>query len=90
LAQAGEALGLSVEVAEKLGLQTARGALELAFQTQRNVTQLRAQVTSPGGTTAAAIKVFESADFQKIVFHALEAAASRSRELSQEGSRKNP
>jgi len=45
---------------------------------------MRAEVTSKGGTTEAAVKSLESADLRGIVAHALEAAARRSRELAEQ------
>lgn len=88
LTEAGVALGLPRETAQKLAIQTGRGAAELAFQSGREPAQLRHQVTSPKGTTAAALEVFESTGLRNSVAKALEAAARRSKELSQPGGRK--
>ncbi len=78
-------LGLPPEVAKDLVLQTAKGAGLLASQADTNGESpavLRRKVTSPGGTTEAAIKVFAANGFQKMVTDALTAARDRSRELS--------
>jgi pyrroline-5-carboxylate reductase len=78
-------LGLKKEVAEMLVLQTAKGAGLLAVEAFINGQTpdiLRKNVTSPGGTTEAAIKVFTKRKFEKTVQEALTAAAKRSRELS--------
>jgi pyrroline-5-carboxylate reductase len=82
---AGVALGLSPDVAKNLVLQTAKGAGLLAVEADRNGESpavLRRKVTSPHGTTEAALKVFASHDFPKLVSEALTAARDRSRELS--------
>jgi pyrroline-5-carboxylate reductase len=78
-------LGLKEELAEKLVLQTAKGAAMLAQERNKTGEKpdvLRQKVTSPGGTTEAALKVFAKCDFQKMVLNALTAAAKRSKELS--------
>jgi len=82
LADAGVAMGLSRDVAQRLAVSTARGSAELAFQTGRHPTLLREKVTSPGGTTAAALAVFESGALRGLVQEALRAAANRSEALS--------
>ena len=78
-------LGLPPEVARDLVLQTAKGAGLLAVEADKNgetPAVLRRKVTSPGGTTEAALKVFAAGSFQKLVTDALTAARDRSRELS--------
>jgi pyrroline-5-carboxylate reductase len=78
-------LGLEKQVAEKLVLQTAKGAGLLAVEAagkNQSPETLRKDVTSPGGTTQAALKVFSKCDFEKMVFDALNAAAQRSQQLS--------
>lgn len=73
--------GLSREVAERLVHHTVRGAGHLLTETDAGPTELRSQVTSPGGTTAAALHVLEERGFRAIVEDAVAAAADRSREL---------
>jgi pyrroline-5-carboxylate reductase len=58
-----------------------RGAGHLLTETAVKSAELRAQVTSPGGTTAAAVHVLEERGFRAIVEDAVRAAAQRSREL---------
>jgi len=78
-------LGLPPDVAKNLVLQTARGAGLLAAEAAKNGEDpptLRRKVTSPGGTTEAALEVLATNGFQKLVDAALTAARDRSRELS--------
>lgn len=79
---AGVALGLPADVARELCLQTALGSAKLALASDVDVAELRRRVTSPNGTTEAAIKQFESEDLRAIVARALGKAAQRSKELS--------
>lgn len=80
---AAQALGFSPEQAALLVGTTLTGsAAYLASQPGLPATKLREQVTSPGGTTAAALAEFTAADFPTMVSKALHAAAQRSRELS--------
>ncbi|MDR2212175.1 MAG: pyrroline-5-carboxylate reductase [Pseudomonadales bacterium] len=80
--QAAIALGLSAEVARPLCLQTAFGAAKLAIESAVEPGELRRRVTSPGGTTAAALAQFEQGGYQELVARALQAAASRAAELA--------
>jgi pyrroline-5-carboxylate reductase len=82
---AGLKVGLSREVAETLTLQTLFGSVKLAMESNLHPAQLRANVTSPGGTTIAALHQLESAGFSGIIMDAVEAATKRSRELSSSG-----
>jgi pyrroline-5-carboxylate reductase len=79
---AGVRLGLPAEIANALTLQTAFGAAKLALQSDVNAAELRRRVTSPKGTTEAAIKQFESEAFRDLVDRALGKAAARSKELA--------
>lgn len=76
-------LGLSPEVAAILTRETALGAARVVSEQQAEPARLRAAVTSPGGTTAAAVQVFEAAHLDAIVGRALAAARDRSLELGQ-------
>ena len=83
--KAGVELGLSEEVTKKLVLQTAKGAALLAQDAERkgeSAGELRQKVTSPGGTTAAALKVFTDAKFGPMVKAAVKKACEKSQELS--------
>ena len=77
-------LGLSEEVAAKLTEQTALGSAILAQRSQDDITVLRQKVTSPNGTTEAALKSFQANDFAKIINQAVKAANHRSQELSED------
>jgi pyrroline-5-carboxylate reductase len=82
--RAGVELGLDEKTAMELVLQTAKGAALLAEAAQASgegPVQLRKKVTSPGGTTEAAIKVFKARGFDPMVLEALTAARNRSHEL---------
>lgn len=78
---AGVLLGLPREVAVQLTTQTLLGASTLLDASDEPAAGLRAAVTSPGGTTAAALQVFEQRGLRAAVLDALGAAAARSREL---------
>jgi len=83
--QAAGQLGLSDELAKELVLQTARGAAILALEADKkgeSPAELRRKVTSPGGTTEAALKVFSEGNLDAIMSMAIEKACARSRELS--------
>jgi pyrroline-5-carboxylate reductase len=79
-------LGLPPDLAAALTRETALGAARVVIETQGNPAALRAAVTSPGGTTAAALRVFEHADLAGIVRQALTAARDRSAELGKQRS----
>ena len=69
--------------AERLVEQTVKGAGALLRSTSAGPEQLRAQVTSPAGTTAAAVHILEERGFRALVEDAVRAAAQRSRELGE-------
>lgn len=83
MAAAGVAEGLSADVAMQLARATVCGAGELAFQSPDPASQLRINVTSPGGTTAAALAVLmdPATGFPPLLTRAVRAAADRGREL---------
>ena len=83
MAAAGVTQGLSEAVAMQLARATVCGAGELAFQSDETAAQLRINVTSPGGTTAAALAVLMDATtgFPPLMARAVAAAADRGREL---------
>jgi pyrroline-5-carboxylate reductase len=76
--------GLPNDIAHKLTLETAFGAAQMARQSSESLAVLREQVTSQGGTTAAALAVLDAAGLRAIVAHAVAAADRRSAELAQE------
>ncbi|MBB1518785.1 pyrroline-5-carboxylate reductase [Aquipseudomonas guryensis] len=81
---AGEQLGLPRAIAEQLTVQTALGAARMASESDVQAAELRRRVTSPNGTTEAAIKSFQAGGFEALVQKALEAAATRSAELAEQ------
>lgn len=81
---AGEKLGLPRETAAQLTLQTALGAAHMAVASDVDAGELRRRVTSPAGTTEAAIKTFQAGRFEVLVDDALHAAARRSAELAEQ------
>lgn len=81
---AGEQLGLDKTLCEQLTLQTALGAAKMAMASDVDAAELRRRVTSPGGTTAAALQVFEEGQFQQLFSDALSAAEARSKAMAKE------
>ena len=81
LAAAGEQLGLAPQVARRLALETVLGAARLAAQSAEPPATLRERVTSKGGTTEAALRVFEQEQLAERLARALEAARQRGAEL---------
>jgi len=81
LVEAGVNEGLDREVSRLLAVQTMLGSARLLAETAESPEVLRAGVTSPGGTTAAALRVLEAHGFRSSVLEAVAAAAARSREL---------
>mgnify|MGYP001464465249 CR=1 FL=1 len=84
LSEIGEELGLSSEVARKLSIQTVLGASLLASSSDLDVGSLRKNVTSPGGTTEAALKVLMDGKvgWKPIIKEAILAAHVKSRKLA--------
>ena len=83
LAKAGAAAGLPAELADRLALATVAGSGELARLATDPPARLRENVTSPGGTTAAALEVLMGAEgLCPLLDRAVAAAAGRSRELA--------
>lgn len=80
--QAGKDLGLDERTATTLTLQTALGAAQMAVTSEQGPTQLRKNVTSPNGTTQAAIETLDSHQVSLFIQHALAAASKRSEELA--------
>ncbi|MGB9429613.1 MAG: pyrroline-5-carboxylate reductase [Gammaproteobacteria bacterium] len=90
LEAAARELGLPMNVARELVTQTACGAARMARESAEDAVSLRQQVTSPGGTTAAALDVLEQAKLREIFRKALTAARDRGAELSREFSKDEP
>ncbi len=81
---AGVKLGLTPEAARQLTLQTALGASQMAISSDIPPSQLRENVTSKGGTTAEALKSFESNKLREIFSEAMQACADRGKEMAEE------
>ena len=84
MTDAGVKLGLPREVAKQLAEQTALGAAHMAVGSEVDAAELRRRVTSPAGTTEAAIKSFQADGFAATVEKALSAAAHRSAEMAEQ------
>ncbi len=84
LERVGATLGLPPETARLLTLQTAFGAAKMALESPENAATLRQRVTSPGGTTEQALKVFEERGLEQIFNAALAAASRRAQELAEQ------
>jgi pyrroline-5-carboxylate reductase len=78
------ACGLPRKLALELAIQTIQGAAEMAASTREHPAVLREMVTSPGGTTIAALASLENAAVRSAFIGAVQAAAKRSKELSGE------
>jgi pyrroline-5-carboxylate reductase len=81
LVDAGVQIGLSRNAAHELVIQTLLGSGHLVQQSGKSPAELRRMVTSPGGTTAAALSQFEKGGFSELVLQAVVAAFERSKEL---------
>ncbi|HLM21902.1 MAG TPA: pyrroline-5-carboxylate reductase [Propionibacteriaceae bacterium] len=80
--EAGVHLGLPRDTATELVVQTMLGSAKLLRETGEHPTVLRERVTSPGGTTAAAVRELEDHKVRAAFLRAMEAARDRSRELA--------
>jgi len=87
LEAAGVAEGIDAATARRLALQTVHGAARMALESGEEPATLREQVTSPGGTTAAALQVLEASGIRATFARAVRSATERSRELSGEATK---
>ncbi len=74
--------GLPEDAARRLVLQTVLGAARMLTESDADAAELRRRVTSPNGTTQAAIEAFEAGGFRELVARAIRAATERGRALS--------
>ncbi|MFC1883234.1 pyrroline-5-carboxylate reductase [Thermodesulfobacteriota bacterium] len=81
MVEAGTKVGLERKIALDLVIQTFLGAAHLAKVSDESLSTLRERVTSPGGTTAAGLRVFEELDLEGTIVKAIKAANDRSIEL---------
>jgi pyrroline-5-carboxylate reductase len=79
---AAERQGLPVDVAALLVRQTLAGAAAMLAQADEPASVLRARVTSPNGTTLAAVETLQAGGFEALLDRAIERATQRGRELS--------
>ncbi|HOB28976.1 MAG: pyrroline-5-carboxylate reductase [Dethiobacteria bacterium] len=84
LIDAGVTAGLNREIAAKLAVQTVLGAARMLQESGRHPAELRNEVTSPAGTTAAALAVLEKGSFRGDLIAAVMAATERAGELKRE------
>jgi pyrroline-5-carboxylate reductase len=82
LSDGGVSCGLPRKLSQDLAIQTVLGAAELAKETSEHPAVLREMVTSPGGTTAAALAELENRGVRAAFIEAVRAAERRSRELA--------
>ena len=82
MAEAAKAEGLADDAARTLVLQTVLGAARMLTESDEAPVELRTRVTSPNGTTQAAIEAFQAGGFEKLVGKAIHAASERGRQLS--------
>lgn len=90
LVDAGVHLGFSRRVSEELVLRTVEGSAAFARASGQHLAQLRNQVTSPGGTSAAALYELEKGALRTVLSRAVYAAYVRTRELGAEAESRNP
>jgi len=83
LEKSAEISGLSAETAHLLTLQTTLGAARMALESQKTLSELRKQVTSPGGSTECALQVLETSNPDKLFGEILNAAKKRTAELAE-------
>ena len=84
LIEAGKSIGLDPKISSEFVVQTVAGATEMVRQRLGTPEELRNNVTSPGGTTEAALNFLKQAGFRKIVSEAIQCAKHRSVELGKD------
>jgi pyrroline-5-carboxylate reductase len=82
LSDAGVKNGLPREIATRLAVETVRGAAQMLAETGEHPALLREKVTSPGGTTIAALHAMENGRFRGVIMDAVDAACQKSKELA--------
>jgi len=82
LTDAGVYLGLPRDLSARLALHTVLGSAHMAMESDKSFVVLKEMITSPGGTTIAALKVMEEGALRAVILRAVEAASQRSRDLA--------
>jgi len=82
MVNAGVELGLTSEIATTLAIETISGSAAMLKESGLDAATLRTNVTSPNGTTAAALQVFSENSFENIILQAMSAAEKRAQELA--------
>jgi len=82
--EAAKNLGFDEQKAQKFCLETLNGANDLLLHSKDSASDLRKKVTSKGGTTEAALKVFQDENFSNLFIKAVQAAFERSKELGEQ------
>ncbi len=82
MAEVAVELGLSPETANLLTIQTALGTARMAMESETDVAELRRKVTSPGGTTEAALNILQQGQFKTLVGNAIKRATIRADEIA--------
>ena len=82
MVKAGVELGLTDEIASKLAIETISGSAAMLKESNLDAATLRKNVTSPKGTTAAALEVFSNSNLENIILKAMSAAKNRAQELA--------
>jgi pyrroline-5-carboxylate reductase len=82
--KAGQSCGLSAQTSRELLVQTLYGAARMLQETEKDPAELRRNVTSPNGTTMAAIGVLDQAQVQDILVRAVQRATERAGEMGRE------
>ena len=82
MVKAGVELGLTGEIATKLAIETISGSAAMLKESNLDAATLRKNVTSPKGTTAAALEIFSNSDLENIILKAMSAAKNRAQELA--------
>lgn len=84
LTDAGVTVGLTRDMASQMALQTVLGSAQYARETGKGMAELRAQVTSPAGTTAAALRALEAGGLRSTIIEGVIAAFERSKALGEQ------
>ena len=82
--EAGQAQGLDAQTSRKLATQAMKGAAAMVTELDEDIAQLRRNITSPNGTTQAALETLEEQGVATLITSAVDACANRSKELGKQ------